>query len=119
LPIKVGCFVVLLLLILPFSEAEVVEVVDENAWWVSLALDPSARPHLAYVGRFSPYLKYAYKEGGVWKIEILPLEVRTTSIALDSGGHPWITCQDYLSRYPSCAFTSTILGKSQPLIRAG
>ncbi|MGC9025290.1 MAG: PKD domain-containing protein, partial [Chloroflexia bacterium] len=74
-----------------------IETVDNTgmAAYVSLALDPAGRVHIAYYRTFS--LKYAYYDGTSWHIETVDSVAdvgQYTSLALDAGNVPYISYYD-------------------------
>jgi len=102
------CLVFLILLIMmgsaAFSEKEptwTIETVDNkeaNPWSVSIALDPSYKPHICYASRKSSFgnLVYAKRTGSGWNARIIdsPGDVLAASLALDSSGNPHISYYD-------------------------
>jgi|GEM_PF-649729 len=74
-----------------------------NGYRSSLEFDNDDNPHISFFMRDGyPYqfeLKYAYKEGDEWNVEVITTEHQPmyTSIALDGDECPWIGFLDYIT----------------------
>ena len=69
---------------------------DPNEF-MSIALDPSGDPHIAYWDPTPNLLRYASKSGGVWTIETAdptPDNGRAATLAIDASGNPHICYYD-------------------------
>ncbi len=78
-----------------------VETVDSCSWdggpTTSLAVTRRAQPHISYFAGPHADLKYATKEGALWRTEILDDSGVTgmwSSLTLDAGGHVHVTHYD-------------------------
>lgn len=71
-----------------------IEVVDAASFLVgdtALALDPTARPHIAYRSSAPSVVRYARKDGAIWQIETVDgVDGRDISLALDHDERPHI-----------------------------
>ena len=84
------------------AQGWVLETADGSAnvvgSYTSLALDPSANPHVTYVDETNDDLYYAEKSGGVWTIEAVDalgtLLTNETSLALDASRNPHVSYYD-------------------------
>jgi len=83
----------------------IIETIPEGDGYgdVSLALDQSGRPHVAYkqnTGSSSAQLRYAYRQGGSWITEVVDANGyngRWNSLVIDNFGTPHIA---YFSGFP-------------------
>jgi hypothetical protein len=66
--------------------------------YASIAVDKLNRPHIAYYDETNGNLKWAYKDGGIWKIAYVDQSTEDvglyTSIAIDSANQPRISYFD-------------------------
>lgn len=73
---------------------------DSAGLGTSLALDASEHPHITYFDTAKKTLKYAYREAGVWKTEVIeelsgtPKLPDNTSLRIDGQGQPHVAYYD-------------------------
>jgi len=71
-----------------------------NGWYTSLELDANGRPHIGYNAWGPRELRYAYKDGSSWQVEVVDGEGSVgeyASLALDGDGRPHFSYYDYLN----------------------
>ena len=71
---------------------ETVEFVSHAA--SSLALDADGNPHVAYVSHFAAGLRYAYKDGDGWQVQVVTGAASSSagvSLALNSDNRPHLS----------------------------
>ena len=71
---------------------ETVESVSRSV--SSLALDADGNPHVAYVTHFAAGLRYAYKDGDGWQVQVVTSAASSSagvSLALDSDNRPHLS----------------------------
>jgi hypothetical protein len=75
-------------------QMETVDVEEGDSPWIGartvrLALDAEGRPHMFYIQLYFG-LKYAWHDGTMWQIEVMPKNINYVSLALDMTGQPHV-----------------------------
>ncbi len=75
------------------------EVIDPEVKirFSSIVIDQQGNPHVSYYDTYEEDLRYAYRDGNIWHVEVVDTEGdvgRYSSLALDSNGLPHIAYND-------------------------